>query len=156
MKMRAKFRRALGVLLLFMMLVVGVSWVVPFGARPIPWLFARAPETIKIDSNITAYFNDAGAPSSGNHWCWIVKNKFLTRYVVAEGYQSAGVMMGGRQSRPVITTADLAVRISGISSTVNGDFGRLSSAENVLWKPKMIRFNIIMFAIVFILFALSE
>lgn len=94
MKIRSKFKVCLATGFILIAVIEGISWIVPCGASPLPWLVGRAPETVKIDENLTAYFNDAGAAHSGNHWCWIVRSKLLTR-TVAEGYQTAEVLFRG-------------------------------------------------------------
>jgi hypothetical protein len=52
--------------------------VVPRGASLQAWTLARVdgPELKSPDGRrvVRAYFNDAGAMHSGNHWTWIVEN----------------------------------------------------------------------------------
>ena len=65
--------------------------VVPVGASPIPFLFARVEGGELRDPSGSAVFrvsfNNGGATHSGNHWCWISSYSALSGWrVVLEGY----------------------------------------------------------------------
>jgi len=68
--------------------------IVPIGASPIPFIFASGKGMdINSDSgiNYSVYFNDAGAAHSGNHWTWIVRDRYLFRTVEFSGFSDPGV-----------------------------------------------------------------
>jgi hypothetical protein len=53
----------------------------------------RSPDGRRV---VRVYFNDAGAMHSGNHWTWLVEDKWWCgRRVVAEGYLGPDVAVGG-------------------------------------------------------------
>jgi len=73
---------------------------IPYGASPIPFLFARVQGPILTSPNasrtLTVYFNDAGAAHSGNHWTWVVENHWLFgSRMVTEGYLGGEIAVSG-------------------------------------------------------------
>jgi len=74
--------------------------VIPRGASFQPWVLARVdgPELTSPDGRrvVRAYFNDAGAMHSGNHWTWVVEDCWWSgRHVVAQGYLGSDVAVSG-------------------------------------------------------------
>ena len=75
--------------------------IVPHGVRYAPWTEARVDGPVFVSPDgrrvVRAYFNDAGAMHSGNHWTWIVEDsRWYGRFVVAEGFLGPEVAVSGQ------------------------------------------------------------
>jgi hypothetical protein len=64
------------------------SWLGPIQEGP----RLASPDGRRV---VQVMFNDAGAAHSGNHWTWLIVDRWLTgKRVIAEGYSSPNVRRG--------------------------------------------------------------